>query len=616
MVCKHCHESLPDVSIYCSKCGSPTQEGRSARRDAYAVQPTENVVQLALVSTVMPHTNRVTGNRYRWALAIAVVIVTVFTLTGILSAAILAAAFSVPFVYLLYIYDLNVWEDTPAPVVGLVLILTGVLGVLVSLVFYRWVFEDQFLELTGSTGCGPRHRARRGVPLVRPVAARDRRDRDEHRAGAARGLPKFDDMIDGLTFGVAAGTAFAAAETIVVYWSVFTSGELHTTQGVGNWIPVILSLMIVKALVYGSATGLAVAAFSGRGEGYDGFTGRYFLELIFAMLSLAVYWGGVRILAYADYGLWLGLIWGVIVLALLLLRIRVVLHTALLEVALEDAAENRRGTAAVTDGGWCPDCEMPLLPDAVFCVACGQSVRATSKQTAPRTPRARGSAVPHDRAHDPHDAAGRRAAVPEVEAVERGADRPRRGRGAGARRDRRAHCRGGQVRPHPDEAPTRRQPGRGSIRRRSRWRGGQVRPGHVGRLGFQLGQHKGQQGQGRGQREDRGRRGHAAGTERVDVEGGRERQLHRRLQGRVLRLHGGGAERGGRVGPGERDAHGLGGRRRPLQPGPRRRPGPAQLCEPVHEWREPRLQRPVHRQRWELVGVRGDDRVRSGRTVW
>ena len=99
--------------------------------------------------------------------------------------------------------------------------------------------------------------------------------------------------------------------------------------------------MIVKALVYGTATGLAVAAFSGRGEGYDGFTGHYFRELIFAMLSLVVYWGGVRLLSYADYGLWLGLVWGVLVLAFLILRIRVVLHTALLEVALEDAAENR-----------------------------------------------------------------------------------------------------------------------------------------------------------------------------------------------------------------------------------------------------------------------------------
>ena len=383
MVCRHCQESLPDVAIYCSKCGSPTQEGRSAAADAYAVQPTENVVQLALVSTVMPHTNRVTGNRYRWALRDR----------GDHRRGLHAhwdplggdpgRGVSVPLVYLLYIYDLNVWEDTPAPVVGLVIVLTGVLGALVSLVFYQWVFKDQFLELTGSTSTkyGFEHRAGRAVPALRAAAPGDRRDRDEHRPGPARGMPQFDDMVDGLTFGVAAGTAYAAAETIVAYWSVFTSGELHTTQGLGNWIPVILSLMIVKALVYGTATGLAVAAFSGRGEGYDGFTGRYVRELIFAMLSLVVYWGGVRLLAYADYGLWLGLIWGVIVLALLILRIRVVLHTALLEVALEDAAENRRGTAAVTDGGWCPDCEMPLLPDAVFCVACGQSVRATSKQT-------------------------------------------------------------------------------------------------------------------------------------------------------------------------------------------------------------------------------------------
>ena len=173
MVCKHCHESLPDVSIYCSKCGSPTQEGRSARRDAYAVQPTENVVQLALVSTVMPHTNRVTGNRYRWALAIAVVIVAVFTLTGILSAAILAAAFSVPLVYLLYIYDLNVWEDTPgagrraradphrrprcARLVGVLPL--GVRGPVPR-------------AHRGQPGAGLEHRAGRGVPVVRLLAVR------------------------------------------------------------------------------------------------------------------------------------------------------------------------------------------------------------------------------------------------------------------------------------------------------------------------------------------------------------------------------------------------------------------------------------------------------------
>ncbi|HXY92717.1 MAG TPA: zinc ribbon domain-containing protein [Acidimicrobiia bacterium] len=344
------------------------------------MQPTENVVQLALVSTVMPHTNRVTGNRYRWALAIAVVIVAVFTLTGLLPAAIVSAAFAVPIVYLLYLYDLNVWEDTPGPFVGLVIVLTLVLGALITLVFYEWVFDNQYFELAAKATLGQLNELPIGpflifvvlLPVVAEIAM------NVGPVILAR-MPKFDDMIDGLTLGVAAGTAYAAAETIVSYRSVF-SGPLHTTQGIGNWIPVILSLMIVKSLVYGTATGIAVAAFSGKGEGYDGFTGRYFRELLLAIVALVLYWGGVRLLAYADYGVWLGLIWGLIVLALLIVRIRVVLHTALLEAALEDAAASRRGKAAVVDGGWCPDCEMPLLPDALFCVACGQSVRATSQQ--------------------------------------------------------------------------------------------------------------------------------------------------------------------------------------------------------------------------------------------
>ena len=84
--------------------------------------------------------------------------------------------------------------------------------------------------------------------------------------------PQFDDMIDGLTFGIAAGTAYAAFETIVLYSSVFTSGDFRTTDGLASWAVVVVNLMVVKSLIYGTATGIAVAAFSGKGEGYDGFT--------------------------------------------------------------------------------------------------------------------------------------------------------------------------------------------------------------------------------------------------------------------------------------------------------------------------------------------------------
>src|SRR4029079_4112909 len=60
--------------------------------------------------------------------------------------------------------------------------------------------------------------------------------------------PQFDDMIDGLTFGVAAGTAYAAFETCVVYAPVFTAQEFRTTEGISTWLLVVVNVMVVKSL--------------------------------------------------------------------------------------------------------------------------------------------------------------------------------------------------------------------------------------------------------------------------------------------------------------------------------------------------------------------------------
>jgi hypothetical protein len=87
---------------------------------------------------------------------------------------------------------------------------------------------------------------------------------------------------------------------------------------------------------------------------------------------------GVRVLAPAPFGLALGLLWGVLIAGLLVVRARVVLQTAVLEAAVEDAANDLRPKWATTDLGSCPECENALLPDALFCIVCGSSVRATS----------------------------------------------------------------------------------------------------------------------------------------------------------------------------------------------------------------------------------------------
>ena len=382
MVCEQCGADNPEMALFCFRCGRELRAGAGSHRRGYAIQTSENVTQFALISTVMPHSNREVADTYRWVLLITGTAVLVLTMFGFLPMAIAAAAFLVPITYLMYIYDVNLWEDAPVSVVALLFLFTGALSTLISILFFRGIFEGEFRTLTSGAG------ARTGIveipisslllfavvlPLVAEVAKN---------IGpiilASR--PKFDDMIDGLTFGVAAGTAYAAFETIVSQWPVFASGDLRVTDGLGNWVLIVLNLMVVKSLIYGTATGIAAAAFSGRGEGYDGFTRSYFANFAFAAGMNILYWVGVRLLFYAPFPNALGLLWGLIILGILVIRLRVMMHTALLEAAVENAAVERRAKASTTDQGFCPECEMPLLPDSVFCIVCGSSVRATSNQ--------------------------------------------------------------------------------------------------------------------------------------------------------------------------------------------------------------------------------------------
>ena len=78
---------------------------------------------------------------------------------------------------------------------------------------------------------------------------------------------------------------------------------------------VVLNVMVVKSLIYGTATGIAVASFSGKGEGYDGFTPAYFANFGLAVGANVAYWLGVRLMAYLPFGNALGLIWGFVILA-------------------------------------------------------------------------------------------------------------------------------------------------------------------------------------------------------------------------------------------------------------------------------------------------------------
>ena len=293
MPCPTCSTQSPEVALYCYRCGTSLRGSASTRAGSYAVQSSEGVNQFALISTIMPHTNRQTADNYRWAMILSAVLIVAATGLGLLPIAVAAAAFLIPVAYLVYIYDVNMWEDAPVPVVAALFLGTGVLAVLVTLFFFRWVFDEQFNSFAAGGRVGIESLS---IPallifaVVLPIVA----EVAKNLGGVIlASRPQFDDMIDGLTFGIAAGTAYAAFETIVLYSSVFTSGDFRTTDGLASWAVVVVNLMVVKSLIYGTATGIAVAAFSGKGEGYDGFTGSYFLAFGLAVAANIGYWLGV-----------------------------------------------------------------------------------------------------------------------------------------------------------------------------------------------------------------------------------------------------------------------------------------------------------------------------------
>ena len=191
--------------------------------------------------------------------------------------------------------------------------------------------------------------------------------------------PEFDDLMDGLTFGVVSGVAYACFDTIVRFWDLLVGGRVEADPGL--WMSLIFLHGFVKPLLLGTATGIACAEYSGLGRGYDGFTPRYYRGVVEAVLANIGFWGGIYLFSFVSNpttSVVLSTGWGLLILGILILRVRNVLHTGLMEAALERSARDG-GIGSSGELQFCLRCEMPLLDNASFCTACGTAVRAQAK---------------------------------------------------------------------------------------------------------------------------------------------------------------------------------------------------------------------------------------------
>jgi hypothetical protein len=359
--CDHCAQEAPD-GVFCTRCGAhqgTTQESGNAksREHRYAAHPGEHVAQPAIFTTLFPHLGHHKIHEFRWAFLAGLAGVVLLYLTGLITAAILVSAFLVPVLYLIYLYEAQVYRDEPALVLGFTIGGGVVVGIVVTL-FERLIYNP-FQNLPNPlTGASVSLGAILILGLVMPLI------QEALKPLPALFLPNradFPETVDGLVFGVAAGLGFSLAETLIGFSATLTS--LPPRVEPGNWIFDLATLAIFQPLLQGTATGLIVATIwrfrRGRAAGREvgGVAMAVIAHVAFSMGTVLLKEGSVNPLFI--------MLWQATIVGALLIYMRYLLHYSLLEEAAH------MGFAETV----CPNCHMHVVASG-FCPNCGMALSA------------------------------------------------------------------------------------------------------------------------------------------------------------------------------------------------------------------------------------------------
>jgi ribosomal protein L32 len=383
VTCNQCGHNVPRTR-FCIRCGHTLDDEyrgeRVRRKDAYAANPDEPVRAVAFTSTLFPQLPRADMHVFRNALMLGVALVIVLAIVGAFPLAVSTAAVLVPLLMVLYLWDVDVYEDEPRIVLGATMLWGAVMGAISSVVIHSLPASS------GSFGFDPSAVVLGGVvvPLV---------------AGALMLIGplfllrwrRFNDVLDGATFGAASAVAFVGAKLLVDSTSMW-SGGLRPGGDPGQWVVKLISLGILEPLIAAGAIGAVAGAFwlRYRAPVADrhglGLIGNPFVALL-AGAVLLVASGLARTALNANLTLAVELV----VLVLALLWLRTVIHFGL----LEEANEVEIGPVIR-----CPNCGADT-PHHTFCGNCGISLAALprrahghSKAEQAPTPTAPGEADP------------------------------------------------------------------------------------------------------------------------------------------------------------------------------------------------------------------------------
>jgi len=327
--------------------------------NAYTAAPAQGVARVAIISTLFPHLPQRRGGPFRAALGAGAALVALLAGLHLFAPATTAAVLVLPVLYLMYLYEVEVYESEPWLVVGATLVAGAFLGLV-------------FTNLTGGklsqlVLTGDRDTALVLAGVVIPVVAQLLMLAGPVFLYLLRG--RFREPLDGLTFGAASALGFTLASSLTQLWPLL-AGPLVAAGSPVDWALRLARLGLLVSLI-NACTTAAVAASIWLHRYDRRRTGRPWHATILSAVVVAF---GVQIAVGVTGFLVDDLVVDVAILVVmavvLLLYLRWVIHDALL---VEGAAHE------IGPDGPCPECHR-VVPTMAFCPACGAARAAAPKQ--------------------------------------------------------------------------------------------------------------------------------------------------------------------------------------------------------------------------------------------
>jgi hypothetical protein len=345
------------------RCGAPLADSfdeRSRGRSHFAAAPHEHVAVPMVISSLFPHLPRASHLFFRLALLLGTVVVVILAVTRLFPVALIASALLLPLLVVLYLFEVNVYEDEPVWAMTLTIGWGAVTGVGFGLLALDITPSSSSLIVSGSSQylvgqglilpfCGLL------VLLVGPLVLLR--------------YHRFNSVLDGVTFGACAAAAFGGAQAITYGFHVLGAG-LRPGGAFVPWIWRLLSLGIAMPVLTMGAAAAACAALwlRHRAPARDaealGPLGHPAVALPVAAILVM---GGAVGETFLPAGGWLG--WLVAFDLVVIVLLRRAIHIGLLEEAIE---------IPIGPEFTCPNCGEQTARHT-FCSHCGISLQALPK---------------------------------------------------------------------------------------------------------------------------------------------------------------------------------------------------------------------------------------------